>query len=123
MGKQYVLHFDDPKDIPFAWQDLVRLHGLEKRADLNNLLGQAHGRVKKGTRREGVTILSTGEEVWVLRSKAEQIRTLAQLDEVRVAHALDNDEYERGVEQIGGSLVWMENVQQKWRQMNGGESS
>jgi hypothetical protein len=69
MGRQFVIEADDPKDLPMGYKDLVLIHGLNRRSDLNSRFAEVHGRVKKGTQNlEGITVLTSGEECWIKRS-------------------------------------------------------
>jgi len=66
-----VITADDPANLPMGYNDLVLVHGLERRGDLNNRLAKAHGRNKQGKDRqtcEGITMLLGSEEVWCRRA-------------------------------------------------------
>ena len=100
-----------------SWRDLVLVTNLETRNDLNGLLGEAHGRVKKGTQdREGVTILSTQEQVWVKRCKLELLRDDAMLEAAVEAHGLTHAERARGRKLMGWARMERKDIVAEWQQ-------
>lgn len=117
MGRQFVIEADNPDHLPFAWHDLVCIHDMVQRADLNGLLAEAHGRIKKGTQyREGVTVLSTGEQVWARRSKLQLLRTPAQLQAAVEDHAIDAAERDRGRQLLGDQILINQAIHEEWQQ-------
>jgi len=102
MKRQYAITADDPANLPMAWRDLVRVHGLERRVDLNNRLAEAHGRVKKGTQdREGITMLLGAEQVWIRRRNLQPLRTRELLEKACGEHGVDDAERQDGLLQLG----------------------
>ena len=102
MKRQYAITADDPKNLPFAFHDIVRVHGLETRTDLNNRLGEAHGRIKKGTQdREGITMLTGAEKVWIRRRNLQQLRTPEIIKEVCAEMNVDDEEKQDALIQMG----------------------
>jgi hypothetical protein len=91
--RQYAITADDPANLPFAFKDLALIHGLKSRTDLNNKLVEAHGRIKKGTHnREGATVLSSNEEIWIPRSNLQQIFTQGMLEKACATHDVSENE-------------------------------
>lgn len=116
MKRQFAVTADDPRNLPLAWRDLVLVHGLERRADLNDRLGEAHGRVKKGTRdREGVTMLTGQEEVWVRRANLKSLRTTKLLEEACLAHGVSDAERLDGYLQLGVEASRMQEVVESYK--------
>jgi len=121
MRRQFAITADDPRDLPLAWRDLVLVHGLERRTDLNNRLGEAHGRVKKGTQdREGVTMLVGQEEVWVRRSNLKSLRTPQILQEACAEHGVADAERLDGFLQLGVEASRMQEVVDSYKRTVGG---
>lgn len=93
---------DAPTDAPLAWRELVRVHGLARRTDLNNRIAEAHGRVKANAAdREGVTMLLGAERVWIRRRNLQSLPTAALLHAACDAHGVDDAERHDAVLQLG----------------------
>lgn len=121
MKRQYAITADDPANLPMAWRDLVRVHGLERRTDLNNRIAEAHGRVKKGTQdREGITMLLGGEEVWIRRRNLQSLRTRELLEAACKEHGVDDAELQDGLLQMGVEACRKKEVVDEYGRIVGG---
>ena len=81
-----------------GYKDLVLIHRLTRRADLNNRFAEVHGRVRKDTNNvEGITMLTSGEEIWIKRSNLLLIgRSFGYMREVCNERAVQWTEYQAG---------------------------
>ena len=124
MKRQFAITADDPRNLPLAWRDLVLVYGLERRTDLNNRLAEAHGRVKKGTQdREGITMLTGQEEVWIRRSNLKSLRTTKLLEEACLEHGVSDGERLDGYLQLGVEASRMKEVVESYKQNVAGASA
>ena len=102
LRRVHAITADDPANLPLAYHDVVRVHGLERRTDLNNRLAEAHGRVRKQTQdREGITMLLGGESVWIRRRNLQSLRTPAILNQACDEHGVADAERRDALLQMG----------------------
>ena len=108
------VHPRDAQDrLIMGYNDLVLVHGLERRSDLNNRLAKAHGRVKKGTEdREGVTMLELhaetsekekGEELWCRRANLRLVHGVDLLNRACDECGVSDAEREKGLLFLGAA--------------------
>lgn len=121
LRRQFAITADDPANLPLAYRDVVRVHGLERRADLNNRLAEAHGRVKKQTQdREGITMLLGGESVWIRRRNLQSLRTPAILNQACDEHGVADAERHDALLQMGVEKDRVKNVVNEYGDIVGG---
>lgn len=96
--RKFVTTADDPANLPFGWNDLLVVHGLNRRDDLNRRLATAHGRVKKKTNDlEGLTMIDGGEEIWCRRRNLSLVNATVILKRVCDEHGVSETERAKGL--------------------------
>ena len=88
--RQFVKTADNHANLPFAWQDLLLAHGLERRSDLNNRFATAHGRNRNG--REAIDLNLGGENVWCPKDNLLLVQHVALLKESSVKYDVSVEE-------------------------------